>query len=82
MNSKMVFVISLSLALVMASVNTLAGQSAVSNEAAYEVWVVDQSDTRTDGGGTLYIYQGDTLTGQDAASAAPETIDLGGAACA
>ena len=80
MNSKIVFVISLSLALVMASVVAPVGRSAASNEAAYEVWVIEQSDTTTDGGGTLYIYQGDTLTGQDAAIAAPEMIDLGGAA--
>src|SRR3990172_1122395 len=80
MNSKMVFVVSLTLALVMASVITLVGRSAANDEAAYEVWVVDQSDTTADGGGTLYIYRGDTLTGQDAAIAVPEMIDLGGAA--
>ncbi len=80
MNSKMVFVISLALAVVMASAMTLVGRSDASDEAAYEVWVIDQSDTTPDGGGTLYIYQSDTLTGQDAAIAAPEMIDLGGAA--
>ena len=80
MNTKMVFVVSLTLALVMASVITLVGRSAANDEAAYEVWVVDQSDTTADGGGTLYIYRGDTLTGQDAAIAVPEMIDLGGAA--
>jgi DNA-binding beta-propeller fold protein YncE len=80
MNSKMVFVISLVLAVVMASAMTLVGRSDASDEAAYEVWVIDQSDTTTDGGGTLYIYQSDTLTGQDAAISSPEMIDLGGAA--
>ena len=80
MNDKMIFGVSLSLALVMASVITPVGRSAANSESAYEVWVVDQSDTTTDGGGTLYIYQGDTLTGQDAAIAVPEMIDLGGAA--
>src|SRR5919106_3528238 len=53
----------------------------------YEVWVIDQSNTRDedgngtlDSGGTLYIYQGDDLNGDDAASAVPTTLDLGGAA--
>jgi hypothetical protein len=46
----------------------------------HEVWVIDQSDTTSDGGGTLYIYKGNELAGQDAAAAAPEVIDLGGAA--
>jgi DNA-binding beta-propeller fold protein YncE len=54
--------------------------SAAEDEAAFEVWAIDQSDTRPDGGGTLYIYEGDELSGQDAATAAPEVIDLGGAA--
>jgi DNA-binding beta-propeller fold protein YncE len=47
---------------------------------AYEVWVIDQSDTTADGGGTLYIYQGSDLAGQSATTAVPEVIDLGGAA--
>jgi hypothetical protein len=54
---------------------------------AYEVWVIDQSNTKDedgngtlDSGGTLYIYQGGDLTGDDAASAVPEVLDLGGAA--
>jgi hypothetical protein len=57
------------------------------DDAGYEVWVIDQSNTRDedgngtlDSGGTLYIYQGDDLTGDDAASAVPEALDLGGAA--
>jgi hypothetical protein len=44
---------------------------------AFEVWVIDQSDTTAEGGGTLYIYPGETLTGQDPAAAEPEVIDLG-----
>jgi hypothetical protein len=44
--------------------------------AAYEVWVIDQSDSSKDGGGTLYIYDGQALA-SDAKSAKPETIDLG-----
>src|ERR671913_2186295 len=57
------------------------------DEAGYEVWVIDQSNTRDedgngtpDSGGTLYIYQGGDLNGEDAAAAVPEVIDLGGAA--
>src|SRR5215207_5421515 len=49
-------------------------------KGAYEVWLMDQSDTREDGGGTLYIYQGEDLEGEKAGEAAPEAIDLGGAA--
>jgi len=50
------------------------------DESNHEVWIVDQSDTTADGGGTLYIYAGDALAGRDASSAVPEVIDLGGAA--
>jgi len=46
----------------------------------YEVWIMDQSDTAPDGGGTLYIYQGRDLNGHHAEDAAPEVIDLGGEA--
>jgi hypothetical protein len=53
---------------------------AAADEAAFEVWAIDQSDTTADGGGTLYIYPGDSLSGRDAGAAAPEIIDLGGAA--
>jgi DNA-binding beta-propeller fold protein YncE len=45
----------------------------------YEVWVIDQSDSRPDGGGTLYIYPGEALAGGPT-TASPEVIDLGGAA--
>ena len=58
----------------------LAGSTATGDEPNHEIWIVDQSDTTADGGGTLYIYQGDTVAGRDAAVAAPEVIDLGGAA--
>jgi len=47
--------------------------------ASFEVWVMDQSDTATDGGGTLYVYPGDALTA-DAAAAEPDVVDLGGVA--
>src|SRR5688572_28129111 len=55
--------------------------------SGFEVWTIDQSNTRDedgngtlDTGGTLYIYQGENLNGQNAASAVPQVIDLGGAA--
>src|SRR5436309_10710904 len=44
--------------------------------APYEVWVIDQSDSSKDGGGTLYIYDGESLA-KDAKSAKAETVDLG-----
>ena len=43
---------------------------------AYEVWMIDQSDSSKDGGGTLYIYDGAALAA-DAKAAKPETVDLG-----
>ena len=59
--------------------------------SAFEVWTIDQSNTRdengngsildsVDSGGSVYIYRGAELKGGDAAQAAPEVIDLGGAA--
>jgi hypothetical protein len=48
--------------------------------AKYEVWLIDQSDTTADGGGTLYVYRGHDLEGAAAATAVPEVVDLGGAA--
>jgi hypothetical protein len=53
--------------------------------SGYEVWMIDQSDTRapTTGplgsGGNLYVYQGSELE-REASTAEPEKIDLGGAA--
>src|SRR5713226_399573 len=44
--------------------------------APYEVWVIDQSDSSKDGGGTLYIYDGESLA-KDAKSAKAEKVDLG-----
>src|ERR687898_3291155 len=53
----------------------------------YEVWVIDQSNTKDedgngtlDSGGTRYVYQGDDLSHDQAASAVPGMVDLGGAA--
>jgi hypothetical protein len=81
--------IALLAALAVAAVGLTAGGAALHGEgvggaaiqeAPYEVWVVDQSDTVADGGGTLYVYDGRQLGGQAAATATPEKIDLGGAA--
>jgi DNA-binding beta-propeller fold protein YncE len=52
-------------------------RSATAEDPPYEVWIIDQADTTPDGGGTLYIYRGSSLAGQNAANAQPEVIDLG-----
>jgi DNA-binding beta-propeller fold protein YncE len=46
----------------------------------YEVWIVDQSDTTPEGGGTLYVYDGEDLTTRRAARAIPRVTNLGAAA--
>jgi hypothetical protein len=53
-------------------------QASAAGHPPFEVWVVDQQDTRPDGGGRLYIYEGPRLEGNPA-DAVPEVIDLGGA---
>jgi hypothetical protein len=70
------------LLLTLAGAGAGARSVATANDTAadYEVWVIDQSDTTADGGGTIYVYQGGDLEGADAAAAAPEVVDLGGAA--
>lgn len=61
------------------------------SENSFEVWIVDQSNTRdengngtvtdaVDSGGTVYIYDGETLNGESAANASPAVIDLGAGA--
>ena len=52
----------------------------LSEAADFEVWLIDQSDTTAEGGGTLYIYPGDSLTDENAAAPTAEVIDLGGEA--
>jgi hypothetical protein len=58
---------------------TLAGGAHGAGQTAsgrYEVWVVDQSDSRgKDHGGTIYVYAGEALSGGKPAPAA--TVDLG-----
>lgn len=64
------------LAVVLSSSGTAYAQAA----QAYEVWLVDQSDTRGQNhGGTLYVFAGADLEGPNAGSARPAaTIDLAG----
>lgn len=54
--------------------------SADSSVGGHEVWVIDQSDTTADGGGTLYVYAGAALAGQSAPARPARVIDLGGQA--
>jgi len=62
----------------------VAGAAQRPTAAPYEVWIVDQSDTRgLNHGGTLYIFAGRDLAGRGSASPAPAAVvDLGGAAAA
>ena len=82
-----VFCAAVLLVAVTTRIHALSRETAVS-EAPFEVWILDQSNTRdengngsiidsVDSGGTLYIYQGSDLNGQSASQAAPEVIDLG-----
>jgi hypothetical protein len=50
------------------------------DSGGYEVWTMDQTDTRPSYGGTLHIFDGSELNGARAANATPESIDLGGEA--
>ncbi|HET9223555.1 MAG TPA: hypothetical protein VFO07_13670 [Roseiflexaceae bacterium] len=70
----------LALLLTAVAIAASAVQPTAAHGSRYEVWAIDQSDTRDDGGGTLYIYDGDALSRQDPTKAVPEVIDLGGAA--
>ena len=46
----------------------------------FEVWLVDQSNSFAKAyGGTLYIYDGSDLNGENASGATPDVLDLGGA---
>ena len=57
-----------------------AGGSGAGDDSHFQVWAIDQSDTTSDGGGTLYVYDGHSLMGRHAEHAAPRVVDLGGAA--
>ena len=72
--------IGLLLALIVATLGAVAFVPTSNAEGEHEVWVIDQSDTTPDGGGTLHIFRGSDLAGSAAANANPEVIDLGDAA--
>jgi hypothetical protein len=72
--------LSLVLAIVALGAAAQSGAHDDDGKGAHEVWLIDQSDTAADGGGTLYIYRGSALAGRAAGAASPEVIDLGGAA--
>jgi hypothetical protein len=62
---------------VVAVVGTAGADSgADSQNRSYEVWLIDQEDRFNPGVGTLHVFGGEELT-EDAASAEPESIDLG-----
>ena len=67
-------------ALIAAMVGSSATWGTVLGTGGYEVWLIDQSNSRPDGGGTLYVYSGAALSGAAARSASAEVVDLGGAA--
>lgn len=58
-----------------------AAPAASSQSNRFEVWLVDQSDSREKTyGGTIYIYDGKALTGKNPSQATPtDVINLGGA---
>ena len=59
---------------------TTSAHNPSERKGPYEVWILDQSDTTADGGGTLYIYRDEDIESEQPAAAIPEVIDLGGAA--
>jgi YVTN family beta-propeller protein len=67
----------LTAALTAALLATTGTWSVAAAQGSYEVWLVDQSNSRPDGGGRIHIYDGPSVSGRAAASAVPEVIDLG-----
>ncbi len=66
-----------SLAITAAMALTLATVAApVPHAAAYEVWVADQSDTGTERGGYLHVYDGASLAADPARARPSTTYDL------
>jgi hypothetical protein len=62
---------------VVAAVGTAGADSGSDrHNRSYEVWLIDQEDRFNAGVGTLHVFDGEELT-EDAASAEPESIDLG-----
>lgn len=67
-------------AILVALVGSMGAWGSALGAGGYEVWLIDQSDTRSGGGGgTIHIFDGATLAG-NATAADPEVIDLGAAA--
>jgi DNA-binding beta-propeller fold protein YncE len=64
-------------ALVVAVVGSIGSWTTTAAVGGFEVWLVDQSNSRADGGGTLYIFDGSAVSGS-ARAAVPDVIDLGG----
>jgi hypothetical protein len=54
------------------------GLAGLSPAYAYEVWIIDQSDTAKESGGRLYIYDGAQLTANPAAAKPKTSVDFGG----
>ena len=54
-----------------------AASEDVAEEPRFEVWLIDQQDSRPTAGGTLHIFDGRALM-DGGATARPEVIDLGG----
>ena len=71
-----IWILALLILLVGIGAGSAQAQQAATPPPAYEVWAIDQSDGSKDGGGTLYIYDGASLTA-DPKSAKAETVDLG-----
>jgi len=70
--SKVTFLIAVVLS---ASILLVASQTTFAHQVGYEVWVLDQSDTSAEGGGTLYIFNGGNFKGTGY-KGTPEVIDL------
>jgi hypothetical protein len=74
----LVGLVALACAAAVAAVATAGASPGLLREPPYEVWLIDQEDRFNTGMGTLHVFDGRELE-RDAASAEPETIDLGGA---
>lgn len=57
------------------SIMLLPSQTTFAHQVGYEVWILDQSDTSAEGGGTLYIFNGGNFKGTGY-KGTPEVIDL------
>ncbi len=72
-------------ATLIATAVALAGKAGSSKppgqgKKGFEVWTIDQQDSRPGYGGVLHIFDGPQLTRRNPSAARPESIDLGGEA--